>query len=75
MIPTVPFSMVVSITTWWLIQGGSRVPWNPPYDFSRDKKLWKPGIKQNPTIQTVTTNKTILMQHEITVQTSDEYRL
>ena len=47
--------------------GVPRVPWNPPFGFSCDRKLWKPGLQQNPTIQTVTTNKTILIQHDITV--------
>ena len=47
--------------------GVPRVPWNPPFGFSCDRKLWKPGLQQNPTIQTVTTNKTILIPHDITV--------
>ena len=30
--------------------GVPRVPWNPPFGFSCDRKLWKPGLQQNPTI-------------------------
>ena len=36
--------------------GVPRVPWNPPFGFSCDRKLWKPGLQQNPTVKTVTTN-------------------
>ena len=37
-------------------RGVPRVPWNPPFGFSCDRKLWKPGLQQNPTVMTVTTN-------------------
>ena len=37
-------------------RGVPRVPWNPPFGFSCDRKLWKPGLQQNPTVKTVTTN-------------------
>ena len=30
--------------------GVPRVSWNPPFGFSCDRKLWKPGLQQNPTI-------------------------
>ena len=36
--------------------GVPRVPWNPPFGFSCYRKLWKPGLQQNPTVKTVTTN-------------------
>ena len=32
------------------LEGVPRVPWNPSFGFSCDRKLWKPGIQQNPTI-------------------------
>ena len=31
------------------LEGVPRVPWNPPFGFSCDRKLWKPGLQQNPT--------------------------
>ena len=32
------------------LEGVPRVLWNPPFGFGFDKKLWKPGLQQNPTI-------------------------
>ena len=31
-------------------RGGSKGSMEPPFGFSCDRKLWKPGLQQNPTI-------------------------
>ena len=44
------FELCIKCSTVADLGGVPRVPWNPPFGFSCDRKLWKPGLQQNPTI-------------------------